>query len=396
LLFDLRMMRSLLLAVVFGCSSSSTSTDAGPSGADAAEADSGAEDAGDTGADSGAEDAGETRCVTSSRSGEITLPHDAPNGAYDMSVVSRGGRLWASFSGVDGPAGSGRISTHLAYSDDDGATWCEFGVINPSTDVPPGEQPEAVRGIGGHWSHEVSSLAFDEGADEWILVWHRYLHVEDGVPGNEDRQLAYGWIAEKRAATVGGLFDAEERKLFAAAGYDVGRAYNDAAPGGTPAHRFPELADCVVFTEPGILVHEGTRYVALWCYAGADDQRIELVANEGDGWSHRARLLGVEDRVPGVTHRGFNGPALVHDEAAGMRLLVSPVQGGYRGCAAYTVDSDGTLGAAELVVPATESPDVYQSGPCTYAPGSALGVVTGDTYLSVVQFRLFATGTRLD
>ena len=44
--------------------------------------------------------------------------------------------------GVTGGGGVGFVSTHLAYSDDNGTTWCELGTVNPSESVPP-EGPTA-------------------------------------------------------------------------------------------------------------------------------------------------------------------------------------------------------------------------------------------------------------
>jgi hypothetical protein len=63
---------------------------------------------------------------------EINLPPSGDNGAYDPSVATdpMTGRVWMSYSRVEGQAGSGYVSTHLAYSDDGGATWNYSGLIN--------------------------------------------------------------------------------------------------------------------------------------------------------------------------------------------------------------------------------------------------------------------------
>jgi len=37
-------------------------------------------------------------------------------------------------------------------------------------------------------------------------------------------------------------------------------------------------------------------------------------------------------------------------------------------------------------------PGVFQTGACTHAEGSPLGLIVGDTWLEGVQFRLVATG----
>jgi hypothetical protein len=59
-------------------------------------------------------------------------------------------------------------------------------------------------------------------------------------------------------------------------------------------------------------------------------------------------------------------------------------------------DTDGRPGPDPVFAHGkNEDPGVYQTGACTFDEGSPLGVIVGDTHLTGVQFRLFATGKKL-
>lgn len=87
----------------------------------------------------------------------ITVPHDGDNGIFDASLEHdpATGRVWMSLSSVRGPAGTGYVSTDLAYSDDRGATWCRVGTVNAATEVRAGDLPTELRGLPSHRNHEV-------------------------------------------------------------------------------------------------------------------------------------------------------------------------------------------------------------------------------------------------
>ena len=349
----------------------------------------------------------------------LDLPNPEPNGVFDPNLARDpgSGRLWMSWSGVTGPAGSGLVSTHLSYSDDDGTTWCDAGVVNPAAPVPPEEQPPRLAMPEGHWSHEVSALAHDPGAPEearWRLVWHRYIHIADGDPSTDDRRFEHGWIAQRTAATPEGLLAAPEVKLFSALAYHATpevEAYNDAQPGGVPLWRLDrdadsDLASCLVFTEPGLIASGGQLYVAVFCYRSPGEQDIVLVRlDHATGqWAYAGTLLTTPDATainPALV--GFNGADLIRVGGT-HRLLVSPASGAaYLGCIEYEVDldagtlrdSDGNGPDALFAHPKNPDPRVFQTGACTYAEGSPLGLIVGDTWLDGVQFRLVATGAGL-
>ncbi len=342
----------------------------------------------------------------------LELPGAEPNGVFDPNLAydPASGRLWITYSGVTGPAGSGLVSTHLAYSDDGGDSWCEAGIVNPAAVVPVDDQPADKAQPDAHWSHEVSALAVDPGAPpeaRWRLIWHRYLHIDDGNAATDDRHFEHGWIAQRRAATPEELLTAEETKLFSGLAYHVDssvEAYNDSVAGGKPDKRFdqdPDLGSCLAFSEPGLLAHAGTLYVAMFCYRGATEQDIVLVrlSHTTGEWSYAGTLLDVADaQAINPALENFNGADLfaTGDEH---RLVITPAAGGaYLGCLTYELDlAQGTLPTKVALhgIEKTPDPAVFQTGACAYHEQSGTGMIVGDTFLSGVQFRLVATGETL-
>lgn len=347
----------------------------------------------------------------------LVLPNAEPNGVFDPNLARdpETGRLWMAYSSVTGPAGSGLVSTHLARSDDQGTTWCHVGVVNRAEEVPRGRQPSRVARAKGHWSHEVPAIVHDPGAPgdaRWRLIWHRYLHVEDSNPKTDDRRFEHGWLAQKVAPSAGGLLSAREQKLIAAAAYTAApqvEAYNSTAPGGRPQWLLaedPQLQGCLAVTEPGVIASGGALYLAMFCFRDEQEQDVVLVR-----YSHGTRTWRYLSTLLSRAEATAINPALIGFNAADIvavgdthRLLASPMAGaGYLGCIGYDLslaagrlrDVDGRPGPDPVFAHRkNEDPGVYQTGACTFDETSPLGVIVGDTHVTGVQFRLFATGQR--
>jgi len=407
-----RLMAVAMAIALLGCDDApdadgGTGLDAG--GADAGGADGGAVDAG--GADAGA-----LGCATA-MSGfprPLGLPEPEPNGVFDPDLVRDPdtGRLWLAHSAVNGAPGSGRVSTHLSYSDDDGATWCHRSVVNRSDDLPLDALPEGVTGERAHWSHETSALVHDPGADaaaRWRLLWHRYLHVEDPDTA-EDRRFAHGWIAQRTASTPEGLLEAPEQKLFSSAAYHADpavTAYNDAAPGGAPLLRLdslPALNGCLVFTEPALLAHDGALYAALFCARSATAHDIVLLRLDhttGD-WSYVGTAATHADAATlDASYTGLNASDLFAFDG-GHRLLLTPTsETRYRGCVVFEIDlatgalrdDTGDGPDPQFILPLGDDPARPFGGACTFLEGSALGLIYGEVRFSIApEFQLTASG----
>lgn len=402
----------LLVSGLLLLSSACSSSDDDGGGGGAASGGSG----GAGGSGGGAGGASSDECTTNEGPvpWDISLPGTEPNGVFDLDFAHdpETDTLWAVYSGVTGPAGDGLVSTHLAYSDDGGATWCGGWTMNAATMVSAAELPAAIDSDEGHWNHETASLVHDPSApaaERWRVVWHRYLHADDGVPGTDNRRFQYGWYGQRRAATPRDLLTAPEEKLFSGLAYHIDsaiEAYNDAQVGGAPLHRWdqePALADCVAFAEPGLLADSGSLYFATMCFHDESDLPIVLASldHASGAWSYRGTLLESADGMaisPSTT--GFNAADLfsVGDQH---RMVITPTSGdGYEGCLLYEVDlAAGSLrdddGNGPDVLYSLEPPtdgDIFHRGACSYHEASTTGLVVSNAYLTGVTFRLNATG----
>jgi len=151
---------------------------------------------------------------------------------------------WLDFAEVTPAEDGRRVRTHLAKSEDDGATFQFVKEINqagPTTHVT-GEEGYAV--------NEVSSLV--HGPDGWTLIWFNYFEPE-GSDGRKDFR-----IMRSDAANPEDL--GEEAR-----GWVRGWALADDISAEHNPADLPELSDCAVMTEPALLSHDGQLYVALSC-----------------------------------------------------------------------------------------------------------------------------------
>jgi len=343
----------------------------------------------------------------------LELPPIGDNGSFDPTMAGdpATGRVWMVFSRVDGGGGEGQVSAHLAFSDDHGTTWCYANQINTSDKVQLSELPEELTSaVSAHWSHEVSSIAYDPNASadqRWRMLWHRYLHVNDGVVGNDDRQFAYGWIAMKTASDPTLLAVAPEIKLFSGLGYYKSaetEMYNNAI-GGTPAVRLhelhPALSGGVIFTEPGMQVYQNELYVTLLLGSVAEGNSVVLLKfnNTLQKWNYVATLLTPADaQAMDASWTNFSATDLfIQDNQA--YLLVSPADELYYGVLLFKIDlPTGTLfdsdgNGADIIWSLPKTSGSILTGVATYdALSYNSGILYGDAVISGPQFRIYATG----
>lgn len=343
---------------------------------------------------------------------QLDLPAPANNGVFDFSLESDpdNNRLWASFSGVQGPAGTGYISTLLGFSDDGGATWCSTDPVNAAVEVNEADLPAGLVGLPAHWNHEVSTLVRDPSApaeERWKLVWHRYLEAIDPDPAVEPRRFQYGWMAMKAAPTPEGLLHATERTLFAAAPYSLPGIidYNQAV--STPPEvdwTGTDVADCVVFTEPGAHATATHLYLTFTCVLPDLERRVVLVERDAAGvWRFVANLVtqasaqAVMDSTgpPGAVTLGGASASAIFDTSEGPILSVTPVAPEYRGCWFFPLTLEtgelGNGGIPTRVLP--HAAGSFLSGMCDWdMAATQTGIVFGEVHETVEQFRLFATG----
>jgi len=301
-------------------------------------------------------------------------------GIFDPSLTRDPGtgRLWMSYSSVDtsiyyAPSSYWAVSVRLAYSDDNGASWQDAGVVVASkTETLVGPLPEnhptgsIPAGSKGIWQSETSSLIYDTsapGAERWKLVWFQYLHAN-----STSFFVDYSWIAMKTASTPSGLSTATAVKLFGGVGLQAGSS-NAAAPvfapiGGAPVIQLnmdltqssgganlSELTFCV-FSEPGLHATNSAVYLAIYC---AD---VSTISTTGDiteylvyfrcgspctmasatSWEYLGRLLTPADAQAATGDDHFQAPALAEKNGK-TYLIATPVNttsgNRYNGCRVY-------------------------------------------------------------
>jgi hypothetical protein len=306
------------------------------------------------------------------------------------------------------------VSTRLAYSDDQGATWIDSGsTINGVLDVDL--DPLPVPFNAGTWHNEVSSLIYDPGAaanERWKLLWHHYLLI------NGDRHFEHGWIGLKTAATPTQLASATEVKLFSSFGYDPGNNILN-GPSGSPVGGAPAIAldtaltttlNGCFFTEPGMLATSSALYVSMLCVKSPTDHRIILLkcdspcdTTSASSWTYVGTALNDTDAASFGFDQGFSAPGLVTSSGQNYLMVTpqssTPFDSHYNGCRVFrftdidTASLQRTGGVPDLV--ATVNGDAGSfNGACTYLPAaSRAGVIYGQAFLtSTEKFRLFMSG----
>ncbi len=214
---------------------------------------------------------------------ELVVVGDAPlNGIFDPALAySPGGMGWLAYSAVFGtviPWGA-HVETHLARSDDDGATWTFEQVVNSSD---PGILA-LIDGseLTGFWNAEVSSLLHDSGdlGREWKIFYHRIFREDEDDFVGEQNQPAYSWIGMRTASDPTDVWSKEIALLSSGplppAPYDVvATALNDLDP---------SLSNLLVYSEPGAFEAGGVLYLSLPGLTAAGSDRIVLFASDDHG-----------------------------------------------------------------------------------------------------------------
>ena len=337
----------------------------------------------------------------------ISLPGVAVDqGNFDPApTLDAGGMVWMSYSHVSiPPSGIKLIETRLATTADGGLNWQDSGIlVNEATSLTL-PAPNDVNAI----ANEVSRLVYNPfavaaGADPWIVLWHRYLSVFNGI--DTLRLFQHGcWIGMKSGATATTL--GNERKLFTGFGYDP---INNSDPLGAPEYPLDVLepaamGDCLIFTEPGVLTKNSGVYVSLLCAKATPPGKIVLLRCGHDlgNCTYLGDLIdGSEANTVNAAYDGFSASELVSVNGQDY-LIVSPTSGDlYRGCVAYritdldnaVIERNAGVPVASLIIP--QRGDF--NGACGYvAELSGSGIMISEAFFTAAPtFRLFATDEQL-
>ena len=285
---------------------------------------------------------------------EIRLQYEGIKGIFDPSLEydSNTNRIYMSLSSVGisqaWPIETGMtVETRLARSDDGGRTWVDPNLdlnLNPDVTLDVSEFPSQA----GTWRSEVSTLFFDSRNGKWGLLWLRYLVI------GQERRFDHSWFSLKQASSPENLAQASEVKLMGAAGYDprndvLGGATGSPV-GGAPKimvnQKFAPLANCVVLSEPGVLVVGNDLLLAFNCHElPAVNTRIVLLRHrcvlencdyeDGDQWTYVNTLAQDSDAVR-MGYKSWTAADLYELDGQ-VQLLLTPtledsVTDGYNGC----------------------------------------------------------------
>jgi hypothetical protein len=329
-------------------------------------------------------------------------------GSFDPSLVKdpSSSRIWMSYSAVETSMWpklatktdyNKKIHTRLAFSDDAGKNWTDYGIVNTSNESsydPTPANPASGDEEYYTWVNEVSSLVYDQVENNWKLFWHHYRWC------NGDRQFEYGWIGLKTAPTPAGLLTASETKLFA------GSAYIAASDSGfLPGIPQIPISSFIALTEPGVISTSSGIYLSMLGVTdgAATSGNILLFKYSSSAWSFVGTFLYNPTDGPAMGYDGFSAPAMF-EKGGNYYLMVSPQTGHwYKGTLIFQISS---LDSAALVRDTDSNPVIVSSvfgtsGSFNGAAGyvkeaTASGIIYGQVFPNESSvFRMIQSGVNL-
>ena len=370
--------------------------------------------------------------ITISGDPEATLPDMSLSpwrGMGDPSIRKdpNSSRLWMSYTKVHAQVDAGppilvndAVSVHLAYSDDGGATWTfERNIWESSAETDPG----GATADAGYSGHEVSTITpFTAGAsDQWFGLHLRYFYpLGENVAQRRGDSYHFRLASATTANALGDNAEAVLGGPLTANGWNANLNLSSLDP---------ELADCLVWTEPSLFQDKSTLYLMAQCLK-LDVSLERIPAEEFIGLFKTAASGAIDSFTwqwvgkvtTAANAQELGGEVLTQaDFAYGrdghMLLIVTPKdldpQPRHKGCMVLELDSleppvlhrqsngDLTVRAAisssdsanSGITPPTTIPG---NGLCAYDPDSNTGVLfvrfTFDTSVPELVFHLHQTG----
>ena len=316
------------------------------------------------------------------------LGDSSPRGIFDPSVVATGNATIPYLLAYSAVTATADISTHVAVYDTEASAWLFVGPVN--TAQVGITLPCAGGPCVGSFIHEVSSVVVDP-TDSPARVWKVFTH---SYVVTNDTELHYDWghIRLFTAPTPSGPWIGEPLLGW--------RGASSLSTDGVreTLTNLTELADCVLFTEPGAICLHGALIVSLGCVSSIAPNPIRVVAvvsvDHGSTWAYAGVLVdGARDAAPlGYTIPQLNAADLFVVDAA-LYVSVSPAAqllpgfSGYAGCLILRVVQTGSApfslgvvrdGAGVPVVHHAVVPsDPTFAGACTTAESPLLPAVGG-------------------
>jgi len=349
------------------------------------------------------------------------------DGVFDPSFTEDAcNRIWMSYSAVNNSSSGLRlVHTRIARGNSTGTGWDDMNISATPFNSNTEDVVSAAEPLMGTWEHEVSRLVYDpytsDANQRWKILWHRYRFEQTTVGDVGTPRFERGWIALSTAPYATGPWSTE-RKLFVGVLYDLNPAdktYNDSFI-GVPEYEldnlYPDLAGCLVFTEPGMLATASGIYISLKCATaagGAGDVILLRCDNQFSAGSCTYRgtmLAGTEASAyndafgtGANSFTGFSATDLVRT-GAGDYLLVTPTESdGYRGCFAFKIANidnailDRDAGGAAILQQSLQGTVASFNGACGYTESNTtLGIVYSELFPGTPpQFRILPSNQNL-
>jgi hypothetical protein len=246
----------------------------------------------------------------------------ANNGIFDPSVefdpnTGDGWLVYSAVSGSRAPFGP-NVETHLAQSGDAGQTWSFVQEILSSL---PGQILLGEQTVDGVWNHEVPSLAYDPGDQEfpWKLLAHRVFRRTDGDPVDDVNVPSHSWLVMYAATAPDQTWIGPVRTLASGPlpppAYPIDVAINPLDP---------DLMGFAVYSEPGLFALGDTLYLSLTGLDGVGVGSIVLLESldHGVNWDYRSTLLGPMEGAA-LGYVDFDGSSIISERDRHF-LLASP------------------------------------------------------------------------
>ena len=338
---------------------------------------------------------------------ETNMVPDALRGYGDPSLEydAASGTLWMAYSWLNIQISSPGpplvfdlgVRTHLARSDDNGATFTFVRAVN---DMVMEAHPDT--GVMGWSTHEVPTLV-KEPSGLWQLLWFKYFNPFGTVAGVDERQEFLYW--RTTANDPNQLGDSSE--VWASS---LATSPSWGAP--IDMNSIPELADCVVQTEPGLFAFNNETYLATSCLVTdatgwrTDLERLVLLRQTANGYVYLGDILDAQDAADlGVDVIQQADVTVARDGS--IILIVTPIilnaDPSHQGCIVYefsdfataTLARDGN-GVAMPRAVITADGNGLGPGLCSYDANSDTGVLLVITTVTQggtdIEFSLRATG----
>ena len=300
----------------------------------------------------------------------VALAAPPPRGIFDPSLLATGNASLPYVLAYSAVTATDNISTLLALYSTEVDAWVGVAAVNAAdvgVPLPCGGGGSCI----GSFVHEVSSLVVDPADADPARAFKVFTHSYVVTNGS---QLHYDWghIRLWTAPSLAGPWAGAPLLGWASPSplSTAGVALNLTS--------VAELADCVLFTEPGALLLGASLVLALGCVStapqpgGAGHIRVVSLASADHGatWAYAGLLVdGADALALGYAVPQLNAAALFAATPAGGELLLSvtpaallaPGFTGYCGCLVLRVLGDGAGGLRVARDPDTGVPVVERA-----------------------------------